>query len=61
MKELWRHKKTGVIYFKIGEALCTTNKFADDNIIIVFYQDIKGNKYCREKQEFEEKFERSVE
>lgn len=54
MQNTYRHKKSGDIYTKIGEAINATNS-VDGQIEIIY---TKGSQvFVREKKEFEQKFE----
>lgn len=50
----YKHKKTGNLYWKVGECINATN--ANDGQQMVLYRNADGMKFVREVNEFYEKF-----
>lgn len=57
VKDKWKNKKTGNIYFKIDEVRDTTNA-REGNIIVLYLNPSTLEIYGRDLAEFLEKFER---
>lgn len=53
---LFRNKKNGNLYFALGAVTNATN--AQDDQEMVLYRPVKSERlFCREREEFEQKFE----
>jgi len=54
--EHYIHNKTGNVYTMVAEAIDATN--SRDGLIVIIYQNKKGEFFVREKSEFLQKFTR---
>lgn len=53
--KLYRHKKRGTEYQKIGEALLqVSNEILTDGTVVVIYKGVDGSTYVRSKKKFED-------
>jgi len=57
----WKHKKSGNIYYVIDDHVINTTTAHKGIVMVTYYGkelgEPKPKRYCREKTEFEEKFE----
>lgn len=53
-KGLYKNKKTGMVYYASGECIDCTNK-TDGRKMVVYHK--AGMQFCRDKKEFQKKFE----
>ena len=54
MRGTWQHIKTGNLYLVTGTRIDCTN--GRNNTIVVEYENAAGEKFCRDQDEFVNKF-----
>lgn len=52
----WKHNKTGNIYYVIVEDIIECTNGREDKVYVVYMSAHTGQKFCRERDEFYQKF-----